>query len=51
MSTLRLIRSYPLAVQVLLVNQLGVNTGFYLLIPTSPATSGTTWGYRRPWSG
>ncbi|TWG08515.1 MFS transporter [Saccharopolyspora dendranthemae] len=33
MSTLRLIRSYPLAVQVLLVNQLGVNTGFYLLIP------------------
>ncbi|MFC7343647.1 MFS transporter [Saccharopolyspora griseoalba] len=33
MSTWRLIRSYPPAVQVLLVNQLGVNTGFYLLIP------------------
>lgn len=33
MSTWRLIRSFPLAVQVLLVNQLGVNTGFYLLIP------------------
>jgi MFS family permease len=31
--TWRLIRSFPLAVQVLLVNQLGVNTGFYLLIP------------------
>ncbi|MBB5157993.1 MFS transporter [Saccharopolyspora phatthalungensis] len=33
MRTWRLIRSFPLAVQVLLVNQLGVNTGFYLLIP------------------
>ncbi|WP_243792380.1 MFS transporter [Saccharopolyspora gloriosae] len=33
MTTWRLIRSYPLAVQVLLVNQLGVNIGFYLLIP------------------
>ncbi|MEV4734338.1 MFS transporter [Saccharopolyspora sp. NPDC049426] len=33
MKTWRLIRTYPLAVQVLLVNQLGVNTGFYLLIP------------------
>jgi MFS family permease len=31
--TWRLIRSFPLAVQVLLVNQFGVNTGFYLLIP------------------
>lgn len=31
--TWRLIRSFPVAVQVLLVNQLGVNTGFYLLIP------------------
>jgi MFS family permease len=27
------IRGFPLAVQLLLVNQLGVNTGFYLLIP------------------
>ncbi|GBP98811.1 MFS transporter [Streptomyces spongiicola] len=26
-------RSFPLAVRLLLVNQLGVNTGFYLLIP------------------
>ncbi|MEU6133104.1 MFS transporter [Saccharopolyspora sp. NPDC047091] len=33
MTTWRLIRSFPLAVQVLLVNQLGVNIGFYLLIP------------------
>ncbi|WP_406691488.1 MFS transporter [Saccharopolyspora sp. ID03-671] len=33
MNTIRLFRSYPLAVQVLLVNQLGVNTAFYLLIP------------------
>ncbi|QIZ38359.1 MFS transporter [Saccharopolyspora sp. ASAGF58] len=33
MRTWRLIRSFPPAVQVLLVNQLGVNTGFYLLIP------------------
>ncbi|GAA2346257.1 MFS transporter [Saccharopolyspora halophila] len=33
MSTWRLLRGHPLAVQVLLVNQLGVNTGFYLLIP------------------
>jgi MFS family permease len=32
-SVWRLIRSFPVAVQVLLVNQLGVNTGFYLLIP------------------
>ncbi|MFJ8764540.1 MFS transporter [Streptomyces clavifer] len=27
------IRSFPLAIRLLLVNQLGVNTGFYLLIP------------------
>lgn len=33
MRTWRLIRSFPLAIQVLLVNQMGVNTGFYLLIP------------------
>ncbi|WP_432095585.1 MFS transporter [Streptomyces sp. bgisy100] len=33
MKTLRTIRDFPLAVQLLLVNQLGVNTGFYLLIP------------------
>ncbi|MGP4020701.1 MFS transporter [Saccharopolyspora sp. 5N708] len=33
MKTWRLIRSFPLAVQVLLINQLGVNAGFYLLIP------------------
>ncbi|MDA3642798.1 MFS transporter [Saccharopolyspora indica] len=33
MTTWRLIRSFPLAVQLLLVNQLGVNTGFYLLVP------------------
>ena len=33
MNTWRLIRSFPPAVQVLLVNQFGVNTGFYLLIP------------------
>ncbi|WP_329269872.1 MFS transporter [Streptomyces sp. NBC_01451] len=33
MGTLREMRRFPLAVQLLLVNQLGVNTGFYLLIP------------------
>ncbi|MEU2062468.1 MFS transporter [Streptomyces sp. NPDC013455] len=33
MRTLREVRRFPLAVQLLLVNQLGVNTGFYLLIP------------------
>ncbi|MFH9266740.1 MFS transporter [Streptomyces sp. NPDC017546] len=33
MSTLREIRGFPLAIRLLLVNQLGVNTGFYLLIP------------------
>jgi predicted MFS family arabinose efflux permease len=31
--TLRAARGQPLAVQLLLVNQFGVNTGFYLLIP------------------
>ncbi|MEV0081275.1 MFS transporter [Saccharopolyspora sp. NPDC050642] len=33
MKTWRLIRGFPPAVQVLLVNQLGVNAGFYLLVP------------------
>ncbi|MDQ0792495.1 MFS transporter [Streptomyces sp. B1I3] len=33
MSTWHEIRSFPLAIRLLLVNQLGVNTGFYLLIP------------------
>ncbi|GAB7105516.1 MFS transporter [Streptomyces phaeofaciens JCM 4814] len=33
MRTWRETRRLPLAVQLLLVNQLGVNTGFYLLIP------------------
>lgn len=33
MKTLRLMRSFPLSVRLLLVNQFGVNTGFYLLIP------------------
>jgi MFS family permease len=33
MSTLRSLRRFPLPVQLLLVNQFGVNTGFYLLIP------------------
>lgn len=33
MKTWRETRRFPLAVQLLLVNQLGVNTGFYLLIP------------------
>ncbi|GHH71769.1 putative ABC transporter, permease protein [Kitasatospora indigofera] len=33
MRTLRAVRSFPLPVRLLLVNQLGVNTGFYLLIP------------------
>lgn len=33
MRVLREARSFPLAVRLLLVNQLGVNTGFYLLIP------------------
>lgn len=33
MSTWREIRALPPAVRLLLVNQLGVNTGFYLLIP------------------
>lgn len=33
MKTWREMRRFPLAVQLLLVNQLGVNVGFYLLIP------------------
>ncbi|MEU5915202.1 MFS transporter [Streptomyces sp. NPDC047141] len=33
MKVLRATRDFPLAVRLLLVNQLGVNTGFYLLIP------------------
>ncbi|WP_031486940.1 MFS transporter [Streptomyces bicolor] len=33
MRTWREMRGFPVAVQLLLVNQLGVNTGFYLLIP------------------
>ncbi|WP_328935051.1 MULTISPECIES: MFS transporter [unclassified Streptomyces] len=33
MRTWREMRRFPLAIQLLLVNQLGVNTGFYLLIP------------------
>ncbi|WP_042167477.1 MFS transporter [Streptomyces sp. NBRC 110035] len=33
MKTWREMRRFPLAVRLLLVNQLGVNTGFYLLIP------------------
>ncbi|MET8982489.1 MFS transporter [Streptomyces sp. NPDC004539] len=33
MRTWREMRRFPLAVQLLLVNQFGVNTGFYLLIP------------------
>ncbi|AIA01603.1 MFS transporter [Streptomyces noursei] len=33
MRTLHEMRRFPLAVRLLLVNQLGVNTGFYLLIP------------------
>lgn len=33
MSTARLIWSFPIAVRLLLVNQFGVNTAFYLLIP------------------
>ncbi|MFE3205150.1 MFS transporter [Embleya sp. NPDC059237] len=33
MRTLRAVAEFPLAVRLLLVNQLGVNIGFYLLIP------------------
>ncbi|MFD1829312.1 MFS transporter [Streptomyces desertarenae] len=33
MKTLRAVRGFPPAVRLLLVNQFGVNTGFYLLIP------------------
>ncbi|MGW7515008.1 MFS transporter [Streptomyces sp. NPDC054796] len=33
MQTWREMREFPLAIRLLLVNQLGVNTGFYLLIP------------------
>jgi MFS family permease len=33
MKTWREMRRFPLAVRLLLVNQLGVNTGFYLLVP------------------
>ncbi|WP_053642838.1 MFS transporter [Streptomyces sp. XY431] len=33
MRTLRSVRALPPAVRLLLVNQLGVNTGFYLLVP------------------
>ncbi|WP_431046567.1 MFS transporter [Streptomyces sp. P1-3] len=33
MKTWREMRGFPLAIRLLLINQLGVNTGFYLLIP------------------
>ncbi|MGW7360845.1 MFS transporter [Streptomyces sp. NPDC054802] len=33
MNTWREIHGFPLAIRLLLVNQLGVNTGFYLLVP------------------
>ncbi|MFF4243107.1 MFS transporter [Streptomyces sp. NPDC001822] len=33
MRILHEVRAFPLAIRLLLVNQLGVNTGFYLLIP------------------
>ncbi|MCX5197436.1 MFS transporter [Streptomyces sp. NBC_00249] len=33
MNTLASVRSFPPALRLLLVNQLGVNTGFYLLVP------------------
>lgn len=33
MNTLRLFRSFPLSVRLLLVNQLAGNTGFYMLMP------------------
>ncbi|EFL18722.1 predicted protein [Streptomyces sp. C] len=33
MKMLTSMRGFPLAVRLLLVNQLGVNTGFYLLVP------------------
>ncbi|KKD06713.1 MFS transporter [Streptomyces sp. WM6386] len=33
MKTWHEVRSFPFAVRLLLVNQLGVNTGFYLLVP------------------
>ncbi|WP_326598211.1 MFS transporter [Streptomyces sp. NBC_01803] len=33
MKTLHAVRGFPLAVRLLLVNQFGVNTGFYLLVP------------------
>ncbi|MFF9012190.1 MFS transporter [Streptomyces sp. NPDC014870] len=33
MNTFATYRSFPLAIRLLLINQLGVNTGFYLLIP------------------
>ncbi|MFE7562837.1 MFS transporter [Kitasatospora sp. NPDC057500] len=33
MRTLRSVRSFPLPLRLLLVNQFGVNTGFYLLVP------------------
>ncbi|MDJ1131418.1 MFS transporter [Streptomyces iconiensis] len=33
MHTLRAVRGFPVAVRVLLVNQLGVDVGFYLLVP------------------
>lgn len=33
LSTVRAVRGFPLSVRLLLVNQLGVNLGFYLLVP------------------
>ncbi|MEU8328599.1 MFS transporter [Micromonospora sp. NPDC048839] len=33
MSTLATLRSFPLSIRLLVVNQLGVNVGFYLLLP------------------
>lgn len=31
--TLGLLRSFPRSVQLLVLNQYGVNTGFYMLVP------------------
>ncbi|MFF1870278.1 MFS transporter [Kitasatospora herbaricolor] len=44
MKALRSIRTFPAAVQMLLVNQLGVNTGFYLLVPYLAAHLGQDLG-------
>lgn len=51
MKTLRAYRSFPLAVRLLLVNQFGVDVGFYLLIPFLVTYLGHDLGLSAAWVG